>query len=129
METLPLQGLRILLVEDDQDSRDMMIVALEAEGAEVVAAENVRSAFAVLSDWQPELLISDIRMPDSDGFSFLQELRSRSITIPAIAVTGSADEDERKQALEAGFQCHLPKPIDLELLYRTIAELVPQSTS
>ncbi|MGG6263539.1 response regulator [Leptolyngbya sp. AN03gr2] len=129
MEALPLQGLRILLVEDDRDSRDMMIVALEAEGAEVVATEDVRSAFAALSTWQPDLVISDIRMPDSDGFSFLQELRSRSITIPAIAVTGSADEDERKQAFDAGFQRHLPKPIDLELLYSTITELIPQSTS
>lgn len=128
METLPLHGLKILLVEDDRDSRDMMIVALEAEGAEVVAVETVQAALLVLSDWQPSLLISDIRMPDSDGFTFLQTLRSRSVTIPAIAVTGSADEDERKQAFAAGFQRHLPKPIDLDLLYRTIAELIPQST-
>lgn len=128
MNTLPLRDLRILLVEDDLDSREMMIVALEAEGAEVVAVEDVQSAFTALSDWQPALLISDIRMPDSDGFSFLQALRSRAIMIPAIAVTGSTSDDERKEAFAAGFQRHLPKPIDLDLLYRTIVELMPQST-
>ncbi|GAP94501.1 response regulator [Leptolyngbya sp. NIES-2104] len=128
MNTLPLQGLRILLVEDEPDSREMMIVALEAEGAEIVAVENVTSAFTALSGWQPDLLISDIRMPDSDGFTFLQTLRSQSILIPAIAVTGSATDDERKEAFAAGFQRHLPKPIDLDLLYQTITELIPQST-
>lgn len=128
MDTLPLQGLRILLLEDEPDSREMMIVALEAEGAEVVAVETVRAALSTLSDWKPALLISDIRMPDSDGLTFLQTLRSQSIMIPAIAVTGSATDDERKEAFAAGFQRHLPKPIDLDLLYSTITELIPQST-
>lgn len=128
MNTLPLQALRILVVDDDRDSRDMMIAALEAEGAEVVAVESVHSAFTALSNWQPDLLISDIRMPDSDGYSFLQTLRSQSLTIPAIAVTAFAHEDDRQQALGAGYQFHLTKPIDLELLYSTIVELTQLST-
>jgi CheY-like chemotaxis protein len=102
----------------------MMIVALESEGAEVVAAESVESAFTALSNWQPDLLISDIRMPDADGYSFLQLLRSQSLMMPAIAVTAFAHEEDRQEALAAGYQCHLSKPIDLELLYRTIADLI-----
>ncbi|MBW4439794.1 MAG: response regulator [Plectolyngbya sp. WJT66-NPBG17] len=124
MNTLSLQDLRILVVDDDRDSREMMIVALESEGAEVVAAESVESAFTALSNWQPDLLISDIRMPDADGYSFLQLLRSQSLMMPAIAVTAFAHEEDRQEALAAGYQCHLSKPIDLELLYRTIADLI-----
>lgn len=124
MNTLPLQDLKILVVDDDRDSREMMIVALESEGAEVVAADSVKSALAALSDWQPDLLISDIRMPDADGYGFLQVLRSKSLMIPAIAVTAFAHEEDRQEALAAGYQCHLTKPIDLELLYSTIAALV-----
>jgi len=128
MSTLPLQALRILVVDDDRDSREMMIAALEAEGAEVIAVECVKSAFAALSDWQPDLLISDIRMPDSDGYSFLQTLRSQSFNAPAIAVTSFAREDDRLEALAAGYQSHLTKPIDLDLLYSTITELIKLST-
>ncbi len=127
MNTLPLQALRILVVDDDRDSREMMIVALEAEGAEVVAVESVQSALTALSDWQPDLLISDIRMPDSDGYSFLQTLRSQSLSFPAIAVTAFASKEDRQEALAAGYQDHLTKPIDLELLYSTITELIKQS--
>lgn len=127
MNTLPLQALRILVVDDDRDSREMMIVALEAEGAEVVAVESVRSAFTALSDWQPDVLISDIRMPDSDGYSFLQTLRSRSLTFPAIAITAFASLEDRQAALAAGYQYHLTKPIDLELLYSTLTDLIKQS--
>ncbi|MBD1846199.1 response regulator [Cyanobacteria bacterium FACHB-63] len=124
MDTFPLKALRILVVDDDQDSREMMIAALEAEGAEVMAAESVQTALITLSTWQPNLLISDIRMPDADGYSFLKALRSQSITIPAIAVTAFAREDDRQEALAAGYQSHLSKPIDLELLYSTIAKLI-----
>ncbi|MER3432340.1 MAG: response regulator [Leptolyngbya sp. ERB_1_1] len=128
ISTLPLNALRILVVDDDRDSREMMIVALESEGAEVVAVESVQSAFTALLDWQPDLLISDIRMPDSDGYTFLQTLRSQSFNAPAIAVTAFAREDDRREALAAGYQSHLTKPIDLELLYSTIVELIKLST-
>ncbi|MBD2081251.1 response regulator [Leptolyngbya sp. FACHB-17] len=127
MDTFPLQALRILVVDDNQDSREMMIAALEAEGAEVIAAESAQAALITLSTWKPNLLISDIRMPDADGYSFLKALRSRSITIPAIAVTAFAREDDRQEALAAGYQSHLSKPIDLELLYSTIATLIRES--
>lgn len=128
MNTLPLQDSRILVVDDDRDSREMMIAALEAEGAEVIAVESAQSAFTALTTWQPDLLISDIRMPDADGYTFLQTLRSQSFKMPAIAVTAYAGDDDRLAALEAGYECHLSKPIDLELLYSTIAALMKRST-
>ncbi|HTL90630.1 MAG TPA: response regulator [Leptolyngbya sp.] len=124
MNTLSLQDLKILVVDDDRDSREMMIVALEAEGAEVKAAESAQVALRTLTDWQPDLLVSDIRMPDADGYTFLQEVRSQSLDLPAIAVTAFAGEDDRIAALAAGFQQHLSKPIDLDLLYETIANLM-----
>lgn len=124
MDTLLLEAVRILVVDDDRDSREMMIVALEAEGAEVIAAASVQAALSTLSIWQPHILISDIRMPDADGYSFLKTLRSRCITIPAIALTAFARESDREEAFAAGYQSHLSKPIDLELLYSTIFKLV-----
>ncbi len=129
MNTLPLQALRILVVDDDRDSREMMVVALETEGAEVIAVESAQSAFAAMTTWKPDLLISDIRMPDADGYGFLQTLRSQSFDLPAIAVTAYAHDDDRQAAIAAGYQCHLSKPIDLELLYATIAELIKQPAS
>jgi two-component system, OmpR family, response regulator len=124
MDAPALQDLRILVVDDDRDSRDMMLVALETEGAQVISVGSVQSAFEALMNWQPDLIISDIRMPDADGYGFLQSLRSKGFKMPAIAVTAFARDEDRRDALEAGYQCHLPKPIDLDLLYRTIVELM-----
>jgi two-component system, OmpR family, response regulator len=118
-----LQALKILVVDDDRDSREMMVVALETEGAEVISAESVQSAFAALLQWRPDLIISDIRMPDADGYGFLEKLRSLDFNMPAIAVTAYARDEDREAALAAGYQCHLSKPVDLDLLYRTIAQL------
>jgi two-component system, OmpR family, response regulator len=123
MDDPVLQGLQILVVDDDRDSREMMVVALEAEGAKVVSVETVQSAFEALSDWKPDFIVSDIRMPDADGYGFLKGLRSRNLNIPAIAVTAFARDEDRQAALDAGYQEHLSKPVDLDLLYETIAKL------
>lgn len=123
MDAPVLRGLQILVIDDDRDSREMMVVALEAEGAEVVSVETVQSAFEALSGWKPDFIVSDIRMPDADGYGFLQGLRSRNFNIPAIAVTAFARDEDRQAALDAGYQDHLSKPVDLDLLYKTIAKL------
>jgi two-component system, OmpR family, response regulator len=123
MDALVLQALKILVVDDDRDSREMMVIALETEGAEVKSVESVQAALDALLDWQPNLVISDIRMPDADGYEFLAKLRDRNLTMPAIAVTAFARDDDRTAALEAGYARHLTKPIDLDLLYQTILGL------
>ncbi|MCU0549381.1 MAG: response regulator [Leptolyngbya sp. Prado105] len=119
-----LQDLRLLVVDDDRDSRDMMVAALESEGAEVISVASARSAFEALSNWRPDVILSDIRMPDADGYQFLQSLQSRGFNIPAIAVTAFVRDEDRQAAFDAGYQHHLSKPVDLDLLYQTIAQLM-----
>ena len=127
MNDLLLQALRILVVDDDADSRGFMIVALEGEGAEVREAGSVSEALALISEWKPDVLISDIRMPDDDGYGLLRQIQERSLSIPAIALTAFARNEDRAAALAAGFQCHLPKPVDLTELYAAIAVLADRS--
>jgi signal transduction histidine kinase/integral membrane sensor domain MASE1/CheY-like chemotaxis protein len=158
-----LDGIRILVVEDDKDSREMMEMVLRSQGAEVVAVDSVAAALRILDagcsinfslsvansgdpnsrdanspdrkgSWYPTLLISDLGMPDQDGYDLIRELRRReSLTsdlrplpsggLPAIAITGYAGNDEGKLALAAGFQKHLTKPVDWRALIETITNL------
>ena len=121
---LELSGVRILAVEDDPDSRDMLDMVLRSHGAEVVSVGSVREALKVLNGpWRPEVLVSDLGMPEQDGYDLIRELRSLdgSSEIPAIAITGYAGNEEGKLALEAGFQKHLTKPVNWEELVETIA--------
>jgi CheY-like chemotaxis protein len=137
MSNYTLQTLRILVVDDDADSRDFMTVALEGEGAEVKAVGSVAEALATIEDWQPDVLVSDIRMPDEDGYHLMRQLREQSMSrstgssvVPiGIALTAFARDEDREEALSAGYQAHLPKPVDLLELYRTIAQLTGRPTS
>ncbi len=120
-----LSGVRILAVEDDTDSREMMDMVLRSEGADVVSVDSVREALKVLNGrWRPDVLVSDLGMPEQDGYDLIRELRSLdgSSEIPAIAITGYAGNMEGKLALEAGFQKHLTKPVDWKELIETIAD-------
>jgi two-component system, OmpR family, response regulator len=129
MSNYTLQALRILVVDDDADSRDFMTVALEGEGAEVKAVGSVAEALTTIEDWRPDVLVSDIRMPDEDGYHLMRQVRKQSVSNPAdrlpigIALTAFARDEDREEALSAGYQAHLPKPVDLAELYRTIAQL------
>jgi signal transduction histidine kinase/integral membrane sensor domain MASE1/CheY-like chemotaxis protein len=122
-----LTGLRVLSVEDDPDSREMLELALRAEGAEVVSVGSVREALQVLNgnEWRPAVMVSDIGMPDEDGYDLIRHLRSRTPeeggNLPAIALTGFAGNGERERALDAGYQMHLTKPVEWSDLIRTIA--------
>jgi CheY-like chemotaxis protein len=121
---LELSGVRILAVEDDSDSREMLDMVLRSQGAEVISVGSVREALKVLNErWGPQVLVSDIGMPEQDGYDLIRELRSLdgSSEIPAIAITGYAGNEEGKLALEAGFQKHLTKPVDWKELIETIA--------
>ncbi len=131
MTELLLQALRILVVDDDQDSRDMMTVALEGEGAIVLSVDSIQAAETAIEQWRPDILISDIRMPDGNGYELIRSVRSKSKALtqtldplPAIALTAFAGVEERQASLSAGFQQHLTKPVDLTELYSAIAVLV-----
>ncbi len=121
---LELSGVRILAVEDDTDSREMLDMVLRSQGAEVISVGSVREALKVLQGrWGPEVLVSDLGMPEQDGYDLIKELRSLDggSQIPAIAITGYAGTEEGKLALDAGFQKHLTKPVDWRQLIETIA--------
>jgi CheY-like chemotaxis protein/anti-sigma regulatory factor (Ser/Thr protein kinase) len=120
-----LDGLRILVVDDEADSRDLVTAILTRCGSEVKTCESAAEALKTFHDWKPDLLVSDIGMPNEDGYAFIQKLRkgkSKLATqIPAVALTAYATDDDRARALSAGFQMHVAKPIEPEALVRSIA--------
>jgi PAS domain S-box-containing protein len=125
---LNLNGLQTLLVDDDKDSREFIAFVLEQYGAQVTEADSAHDALSNLMQAKFDLLISDIGMPDMDGYTLIRQIRKQSADqggeIPAIAVTAYAGEIDRQQALAAGFQEHISKPIELEVLIQAILTIV-----
>jgi signal transduction histidine kinase len=125
-----LQGIRILLVDDVADTREMMASVLESCGAGVLMAASGDEAIDVLGreDGHLDVLLSDIAMPGTDGYEFIRRVRARPLasiaSIPAAAITACAGQHERERALAAGFQEYLVKPLSPEALARAVAGLV-----
>jgi PAS domain S-box-containing protein len=121
-----LEGVRAVVVEDEEGAREGLRLILEAHGAEVTAAASVQEARDVLKDRVPDVLVSDIRLGDESAYALLREMRAdRALyRVPAIAVTGLAGEDGRR-ALEGGFHVRLAKPVDPDLLVAAISKLAP----
>ena len=124
----PLDGLQILIVDDDLDSLELIAFVLQQEGAIVTVAGSVPEALQALANANYDLLISDIGMPGIDGYQFIHQLRALSPKlggqIPAIALTAYAGEMDLQLALEAGFQKHISKPVEPEQLVKTISSLL-----
>jgi signal transduction histidine kinase/ActR/RegA family two-component response regulator len=122
-----LDGVRVLVVDDEADARDIMATALEASGASVELAASARAAFEILERTPVDVLLSDIAMPEEDGFALIQKVRAsvarRVATIPAAAVTAFTGADDRAHALAAGFHLHLAKPFEPTELIRTVDKL------
>ncbi len=120
-----LDGLRILVVDDELDSRELITAILTRCGSEVRCSESAAGAIQIVRDWKPDLLVSDIGMPKEDGYSLIQRLRKMKSKwardIPAVALTAYATVEDHARALDAGFQVHVTKPIEPEALVRTIA--------
>jgi CheY-like chemotaxis protein/anti-sigma regulatory factor (Ser/Thr protein kinase) len=123
-----LLGIKILIVDDDDDSRFVLESALERAGAAVTSADSAAAALVALDAQRFDVLVSDIGMPGEDGFSLLKSVRRlpepRGGTVPAIALTAYARSEDVERALGVGFQRHLAKPADLEELARIIVMLV-----
>lgn len=119
-----LRGLRVLVVEDDVDGRELLERLLNEAGCKVTAVASAREAFVQLGQHPQDLLVSDIGLPDQDGYSLLAELRQlddpKLAHTPAIALTAFARSQDRARALRAGFQAHLAKPIDPAELLATV---------
>jgi len=109
-----IDGISVLLVEDDADSRQVFTTVLELAGARVQAVGSVREALQALEDRRPDVLISDIGMPGEDGYALIRQVRGRAHggDVPAIAVTGYVSSEDRARLQAAGFQLHLPKPVE-----------------
>ena len=122
-----LDGVRVLIVDDDVDTCEMLNYVLNQWGAVAKASTSVSEAFASLNDWKPDVLLTDINMPGEDGYSLISRLRSltpeKGASIPAIALTAMARPEDSEQALSAGFHLHLSKPINIEELAGAIVNL------
>lgn len=127
---LNLSGIQVLVVDDADDTRDLIVFLLEQAGAKVVASASASEALAQLTHFQPDILLSDISMPGMDGYTLLRQVRALPIKqgqqVPAIALTAYAGEIDFQQAIGAGFQRHLSKPVEPETLIKTVADLVEQ---
>jgi len=121
-----LDRLKILVVDDDPDARELLATMLGGEGAEVVAAASAAEAFDIVSHLEPHVIVSDIGMPLEDGCAFLRRLRASGAPCaqtPALALTAYAGPSDVERALHAGFQAHLPKPVEPEALVPLVTSL------
>nr|WP_238360950.1 ATP-binding protein [Iningainema tapete] len=124
---LNLSGIKILTIDDEPDSRDFLTIMLAYYGAEVMTVATSSEFLAAIESFQPDVLVSDIGMPEVDGYTLMKQVRSlpsqRSRQIPAVALTAYAGEINEQQALAAGFQKHLSKPIDPDMLVLAVTQL------
>jgi CheY-like chemotaxis protein len=125
----PLNGLKVLVVDDDADARQVVSMALSQCGARTVAASSTREALQVLAEFKPDVLVSDIGMPGEDGCALIRRIRALGTgglgDVPAIALTGYAQAADRRRALMAGFQKFVPKPVataELAEVIRVLAD-------
>jgi CheY-like chemotaxis protein len=125
-----LRDLRVLLVDDEPDARDLLSQMLTNYGAEVKTCASAAEALQTLDEWRPDALVSDIGMPGEDGCELLRKIRAREPElggrIPALALSAYTRSEDARRALAAGYQIHVPKPVESDLLAATIASLVGQ---
>ena len=123
------QGVRVLLVDDEADGRDLVTVFLEQSGARVTAVRSAGEALAAIRRSTPELLISDLAMPGTDGYTLMRQVRALPVArIPSVALTAHASADVRIKSFQAGFDAYLTKPVDRTELIAAVVRLARQST-
>ncbi|HEY9836628.1 MAG TPA: ATP-binding protein, partial [Vampirovibrionales bacterium] len=129
IEASPLKGVHILLVDDEADMRELATTILAEAGAQVKVAASAVEALNCLDGHNFDILVTDLGMPDIDGYMLIRQVRNRPSAqggaIPAIALTAYAGESNQQKALQAGFQLHLSKPVEPEVLVKAIQQLIP----
>jgi CheY-like chemotaxis protein len=128
-----LKGLRVLVVDDELDARELVTVMLGHCGADMKAAASSNEAIEIIQTWRPDVLIADIGMPVEDGYGLIKRLRGLSKECgghtPALALTAYARTEDRIRALSAGYQVHLSKPVDRSELATVVARLAERASS
>jgi len=126
---MPLAGIRVLVVDDEPDARQLIRRVLDDCGAEVILAATADEAIPIVQTFRPDILVSDIGLPEKDGYDLIRHIRSRfaAKTLPAVALTAFARAEDRKRALLAGFQTHVAKPVDPSELVAVVASLVERT--
>ena len=123
-----LRGIKLLVVDDEPDARELLSIILEEAGAEVATAGSADEALAAFERLRPDVLVSDIGMPGGDGYSLIQRVRvlegDQGRRVPAVALTAFARAEDRSEAIGRGFQAHLPKPVEPDELTAVISRLI-----
>ena len=132
--TVRLDGLRVLVVDDQPDARRLIAKVLQEAGATVTAAATVREALQALESKEgvPHVLISDLSMPDEDGFDLIRQVRAAGHSVqqlPAVALTAFTDKESARSALLGGYQVHVPKPVEPNDLIAVVASLMGRTGS
>jgi len=126
-----LEGLNLLVVEDEPDARELISTILRVHKAEVRGVASPEEAINLLGEWTPDVLVSDIEMPGEDGYSLIRKIRAseanRGTRMPAVALTAHARVDDRMRALSAGYDAHVAKPVEPAELIMVIASLARRS--
>jgi signal transduction histidine kinase/ActR/RegA family two-component response regulator len=122
-----LDGIKVLAVDDEPDARHLLTTVLERCGAEVWTCASGAEALSMLEEYEPDVLISDIGMPGEDGYTFIGKVRAAGRRLPAVALTAYARTEDRLQALVAGYNMHVPKPVEPAELAVVIASLVDKA--
>jgi PAS domain S-box-containing protein len=126
-------GIRVLIVEDDVETREMLAAIMDRGGFSYRVATRASEALTVLDDWQPDVIVSDIGMPDMDGYEFVRRLRARPPAqgglLPALALSAFARSEDRELALRSGYQAHVAKPVEPSELVKAITELTGNSAA
>ena len=118
-----LNGIRILLVEDEPDARELIALTLRRSGADVEAVDSAASALRRMQSFAPDVLLSDIGLPEESGYDLIRTVRALPTDlnkVPAIALTAFAAESDRQMSMSAGFHAHLAKPVEPDRLIETI---------
>jgi CheY-like chemotaxis protein len=126
-DSASLIGLRILVIDDNEDNLFLASFILEEYGVEVLTAASSCEGFEIFTQTKPDIIISDITMPGEDGYSLMRRIRNLEPElggeVPAIALTASARNEDRTSSFEAGFQMHVPKPIEPDELVKIVTAL------
>ena len=121
-----LSGVRVLVIEDEKDTRDLLAFLLESEGATPIPVDNVTDALEIITNRHPDIVVSDIGMPDYNGYAFIAAVRRQKSQIrrtPVIALTAFSTPADRDTALISGFDEYVAKPFEPEQLVHTIKRL------